>query len=222
MKFIIATEHINFFQKHQNVELEGFFTAAQLKDLQSVIHESIATQVNIPVEKFVNLSTEKTFALGHDLWRRNPRVRKFVFNPSLASIVASLLNVRQVRLGYDQFLPARTSLINASEPLSLQDGLSFQGALCCMIVALSDSSSLPEGSPLPSKAGNVSFIHAEAPIDFQALKSADADVLVVLYVQATTLYIKQPLDPHLHALRELGYAFGDRLRDDLHPIVYRE
>src|ERR1700722_13185661 len=104
MKFEIANEHLTFFEKHRHVELASFMSKEKLQNLKLAIEQAIAKEVNIPPGAFEKLSTTKQFAAGHDLWRKDPTIRKFVLNPSLGAIAAQLIDQKTIRLGYDQYL----------------------------------------------------------------------------------------------------------------------
>jgi hypothetical protein len=45
--------------------------------------------------------------------------------------------------------------------------------------------------------------------------------LLFLYAEEDALYTLNPLDPHTHALKRMGYVFGDRLKETTHPHLIR-
>lgn len=92
-----------------------------------------------------------------------------------------------------------------------------------MLISLSENEALAESSLFPHRPGNVTYFAPEEQIDFAELSAlgSKGQFLMVVYVAKTTLYIMQNRDPHVHALKQLGYAFGDRLRDNIHPIIHR-
>jgi hypothetical protein len=45
--------------------------------------------------------------------------------------------------------------------------------------------------------------------------------LLIVFANRRAQYVLNANDPHAHALKHKGYVFGDRLREELHPIVIR-
>lgn len=223
MKFAIASEHVTYFEKHRQVELEGFFSDSQLLSMKECLEGYLERALHIPRAKIATSNGELLFKAGHDLWRHEPKLQKLVLNPSLAEIAAELTDKKQIRLGYDQLLPTYAKLVEGNRPFSLQELCYFQGSLCGLMIALTDNLWIPTDSLLPKKAGNIVFFDSNQAIPFDVLRQEASFGLfwMFVYVSGTALYIKQTNDPHVHAPRELGYTFGDRLRDDRHPIVYR-
>jgi hypothetical protein len=45
--------------------------------------------------------------------------------------------------------------------------------------------------------------------------------LMIGYAPAKALYVCEKNDPNLHFLKKLGYAFGDHLNTNFHPLLYK-
>jgi hypothetical protein len=43
---------------------------------------------------------------------------------------------------------------------------------------------------------------------------------MIVYCTDKTVYVLEKRDPHTHALKKLGYGFGDRLEEKTHPIIF--
>lgn len=44
--------------------------------------------------------------------------------------------------------------------------------------------------------------------------------LVIAYCPRITVCVRNDNDPFTHDLKKMGYVFGDRLRDDTHPVLH--
>lgn len=44
--------------------------------------------------------------------------------------------------------------------------------------------------------------------------------LVIAFCDRITVYVRNDNDPFTHDLKKMGYVFGDRLRDDTHPLLH--
>lgn len=72
------------------------------------------------------------------------------------------------------------------------------------------------------KPGSAVFFTPEKLIDYSELISNQtARYLMIVYTHPKSIYYLQENDPQTHALKGLGYVFGDRLNDKLNPIVIR-
>ena len=243
MKFAIAKEHRDFFNKHHAVELEGFFSTEQIQSLKSSLDATLAARLKISVRELKTQHPEALFAAGRDVWRTNEAVQKFVTQKNLAEIASELTNSQVMRLGMDQyFLTLNNKIYQAEDPAynqlihfphHLEEITCLQGALCGLMIALEDmpeghddaSESKSEFSPVtifPKKSGNVIYFDKETLLDWRPLsQQIQTRYLMIVYVQLISVYVNNPQDPNLHSLKQYGYVFGDRLSDKKNPIVYR-
>lgn len=225
MKYTIATEHRNHFETHRNIEFEGLLSIEKLQQLNQAIESVTTTPISPHRARWdKNGNPEDLFAHGRDLWRKSPVVKRYVTGSAWAHIAAELLGKRPVRIGYDQLLPTHCTTLPSSleeENLNLETISSLQGVTCGMILCLKASSSTLTG--FPTIPGSALYFYPDFPIDFTALKEASHGglFLLVVYTGKTAIYLKRKEDPHVNALKSIGYCFGDRLKDDLHPILVR-
>lgn len=242
IKFALAKEHRLYFEKNQMLEVEGVLTPLQIQQLKFAIERSVAQAafLNESLKKLP--AAAKPFMAGRDLWRNDNLIKKIVFDRDLAKIAADLMGVRFLRLGYDQYFPnpaqgSGLTLQNSSPspyeeflkvPATLEEISCIQGMECGLMICLgSNEQSADQPSPLESpfalKAGNIVYFSAQKVIDFsQLLNRSGQDFLMIGYAAKTALYFTNESDPHFHALKPLGYVFGDRLNDQIHPVVYRD
>lgn len=227
MKFSIAKEHKDFFEKEGWIEFEEIVTDAQINQFNQAIDQALNKRLNRKLDK---VSQEEIFAAGRDLSREHDALRKLVTQPRLAEIASSLVEKKPLRLGYDQLLPAFTpSLFHDLEPQSYEKFINLAGNLeavssvnnvaAGVIICLGPKS---DEEPLLFNKGHVVFFNPQAPLALVRLKSHPGQrYLLIVYTEKVSNYILQPEDPHTHDLKKLDYVFNDKLSDKTHPIVHR-
>ncbi len=235
MKFAITAEQRQYFHKHQFLELEGLLTPSQIGILNTQIEAAVFKRKSTPTIKYKNLPVEELFMEGHDLWRSDPAIAKIVKDVKFAEIGKELTQSKYMRLGSDQWFPGNPIEPQAktrqpaydkllSKISSLRNVSCLRGVNCGLMLCLSDSHQEHDNAyegVFSHTAGNGVFIAPERGIDFQTLrKRPGQQFLLIVYTEKTTLYTMQEEDPHTHELKKLGYVFGDRLNDRLHPPIY--
>lgn len=236
MKFALAKEHRDFFNKHQIIEFDGLLSTEQLHDLVTGINATLANHLKIPVSELENQDPQQLFLSGRDLWRSSSILKKISTHRYFGEIASELIFQKPLRLGYDQFLPSPSPLSNKVDigPYStylkrsatIEEVSCLQGILCGLMLCIkgNDSSeSDPETSDVFSKkAGNGIFFSNKAVINFENLfKHINQQYLMIIYTAGTSVYVHCDKDPLSFSLRDLGYSFGDKLQDKRNPIVYR-
>jgi len=229
MHFSIIREHREFFRNNQWIECDDVVSPSDLKRLSVEIPLILAKRKQ---EKLLHSkeSDVSDFAMGHDLWRENASAKKTILSRRMAGIASELTEKQPLRFGYDMLLPA------ADEPLAGQTYTDFlkttptleemsciQGVIGGAFICLSCNETqkevvTPLFSPTP---GNAVFVSPKWPLPLGDLyQRPGCSYLLVVYVQSQAVYLANHSDPHLHDFRQLGYDFGDRLKEPLHPIVY--
>lgn len=135
------------------------------------------------------------FQQGRDLWRKDERIKKIVQSRRLVDFAFELVQKKPIRLAFDQWIPANSKEINEHS--------SINNLLGIFIISLADGSGsfyLPS-TPLPSFEND--------------------PCLMIAYCDKYSQYLYEEADPQVHFLKSLGYVFGDRLNDQLHPILLR-
>lgn len=232
MKFAIASEHRDFFQKQRTIEFDNLLSQKQMSALCEGVESSLSERlVNDPL----SASPGKQFLSGHDLWRSSAQVKKVVMQKQLAQCAADLAEVSALRFGYDQLFPElrgrtyRSAISDAYHHLlnhsaSLNGISSIQGIVCGLMLCLQGDSTGPAetGSVFTTIPGNGVFIHPDFILDFQYLmKHPMQRYLLIVYTKNNAVYARNDADPHTHALKPLGYNFGEKLSDKFHPMVCR-
>lgn len=249
MKFSVASEHRQYFQKHLSIEFEGLLTQEQLTTLQTACGATLATRLETRPGRLKDKSADQIFSAGRDLWRSDDQIKKAVTQRLLAEIASELIERKPLRLGYDQFFPFPVQMQNfVSTESPFTDFLQQQptikeiscinNILCGLVLCLSGAKGkeildvapmnesptllIPPVNIFPKIAGHGVFFHPDARLDlYQLLERPSQDYLMIIYTQARSQYTLQESDLNTHALKRLGYVFGDRLSDKLNPIVYR-
>ena len=242
MKYAVASEHRDFFNKNGAIEFDGLLNQEQLSQLGASVNEALSAKMKVPPEKLDKEHSEKQFSSGRDLWRHSPALKKLISHNRFAEIASELVQHKPLRLGYDQYFPKASrhgvksgerhdfaDLIEKEK--TLNDISCLQGVLCGLMICIDGEKTVepalnPEEAPqvdiFASKAGNGVFFSPEKLIDFGKLRGLPGHrYLLVVYTESTTLYVLRDDDPHTHALKRLGYVFGDKLSDKLNPIIYR-
>jgi hypothetical protein len=75
----------------------------------------------------------------------------------------------------------------------------------------------------PLNKGNVLIFNPQAVINFkELLANRGSSYLLATYTHGHGVFVFNPQDANGHCWRDLGYNPGDRLKEKLNPIVYRE
>lgn len=232
MKFAVASEHRDFFNKNGYIEFAELLSADQLARLNEDIRQALVNRLKLPSHAFLErLPPSELFNQGRDLWRELPAIRKMVFNPSFAEIAYEFCQERPLRIAFDQFFPASMPKNGLSEKisnyqklltatLSLKDLSPIQGTIGGLLICVKGDAQSPSTGIFPTTTGHGVFLSIEHPLDFNQLNS-ECDYLMITYAIKKSVYIVNQNDPLGHALKQCGYTFGDALKDKHHPFVLR-
>lgn len=230
MNFTVVREHREFFRKHHWIECDGVVSKGELERLVAGIPLVLAERSE---PSFAGKAFDKNgFALGHDLWREGQNLKKIILSRSLAEIAAELVEQKPLRFGYDALFPEVSEVQNQNAYESflqtnptLQEMSCIQGVLCGAMVCVSGSAETSdeavETTLFSRKPGNAVFFSPEWSLPLHEIYANPGfTYLLIVYTKANAVYLAQPGDPHLHNFKKLGYNFGDRLNDGIHPIIY--
>lgn len=238
MKFAIANDHRKFFQKNGWIEFNDFVSPDQMIVMNEEIDRVLADRLEVSPEKLKTVPSEQLFLKGHDLWRESPKLSKCTLLPRFAEIATELIEKKPLRLGYDQLFPPLDSINNFQPSLysaflnqeaPLESICCLTGLACGLIFALGESSSVEEdkvkeeaNAVFPRTKGHAVFFLPSLTIRWDAIPLEPGQrYYLIVYTYQLSRYSLQPADPHTHWLKQLGYVFNDKLKDRLHPIVYR-
>lgn len=222
MKFTLDKASFEAFNKDKWVELEGFYTPERIQEINGVIDRLIA-------EKKLERK-EDIMASSHDLFRKIDGYSRLLQLPWLADIVYELASEKPLRLAYDQLYQAGMSSFDQSRESEFFNGTKILSEVSSMneivlgvMIALKVSEGVSEEAlPFSQEAGRIAVISPEIEIPFDMLKTRLADrYLLLVFSTKRAQYLYNPKDPQNHLLKHLGYVYGDKLKDTLHPIILR-
>lgn len=127
----------------------------------------------------------------HDLWRDAPFLKKLIVR-SFGPIALELTKKSSLRIGCDLWVQEKL------EAKKLEDLFCFQGVAC--IFFLSEDSGIDIFDPL-----------SEAALPEEGY--------LVLFTLENGVLIDNPKDPFVSKIRNLGYGYGDRLKNEFHPLI---
>lgn len=216
MHFKIAEAHCTFFTQNGFIEFESPLST---EDLSLLTDQALEKRVG----KNLDLcSPEALYHAGHDLWRSTPELRKKILSHSLAEVAAQLFKKKTLHIAFDQLLRTTTTTSFPNQPPSSLQSISSIYPLAG--IALLHLSGSPTPSPFtPSLPQHILFFSPDLIIPWEIFfQSPHQSFLLIAYATPDSLYAHQKKDLHLHALKKLGYGYGDRLQQEHHPVVYRK
>lgn len=223
MKYRIDNAHREFFSSFRWIEFEDLLSQGDLKEINDAIDVALAARLAIPRERLSRQLPEALADAGRDIWRDSPRVQQCVCQRRFAEMIADLVEDRPLRLAFDRAIvdwgfssPEEPVAAVSSEAMS-----SLRGLVGGLILCLKDHTG-PAIPFFPSKAGHGICISPslELPLN-QIYQGTDQRYLLIAYGKAVTLFVHQADSPYGGMLRSMGYNYGDRLVDRLHPVVIR-
>jgi hypothetical protein len=232
MNFTVIREHREFFRKHHWIECDGVVSADELKRLVNGIPAVLAERTEVKSSLTVKAFDKQNFTIGQDLWRSPAApLKKIILSRSLAGIAGELIEQKPLRFGYDTLFPAVAEMPARDAYASflqttptLEEMSCIQGVLCGAMLCISGKEPISDDitTTLFSKTpGNAVFFSPDWPLPLSEIyQNPGYTYLLLVYVKANAVYCLQQGDPHLHNFKRLGYNFGDRLKEPIHPVVY--
>ena len=215
MQFALTKDHQFFFTKHKYIEFEELYSPEVCASAKELLDRIVEKRL----KKMIGSRTpEEIFSVGHDMWRDYPNLS---LSRPAAQLIAELFHAKQLRIAYDQYIrtiqPMSAPL---KEAATLQQISSFQPIVGGLLIRLTAD---PKAPPMtPRSVGSGLFIAPDLSLPWPALfQNPDQAFLLVVYVPLRSRYVLEPHDPHTHALKKLGYGFGDAIQDATHPLLVR-
>ncbi|ADI37628.1 putative uncharacterized protein [Waddlia chondrophila 2032/99] len=147
---------------------------------------------------------------GRDLWRKNHRLRQLPVLRPVVNVASQLLGENLIRLGYDQYLPHLNGIWMdwVHGKASLRDLGSYRGEVCSVLL------------PLTGR-GDALYVRPEWKLDLAEWVDTAKPHYLVLYSTLKAQYTLNKKDPAAAEMVRLGYNNGDRLREEINPVVHR-
>ncbi len=217
MKFALAKEHHDYFDLNGFIEFEGLISQQRIHILSKAARRLVANRLNKLPERLSLEKPQDLFLAGRDLWREEQEIRKQVVHLNLAKIASGLVRQRPIRLCLDQWIPPGLEFKN---PITFEELTSVQGVLAGAFIALESAITEDETSFFPKEAGNIVFVKPDTVIPYEQLTLARGQsMLMVVYGSRQSVYVQKDTDPLTYYLKSSGYVYGDRLSDNLHPLL---
>ena len=137
---------------------------------------------------------------GRDLWRDSPDLKKMILH-SLAPLALELTKKRSIRLCCDQWIDTAPTVSR------IQDMFCFQSLACFFVFSKEEEH--PEKGTL---------LDIYEPSSLASLLPINA--YLVAFGQDNALLIENSKDPFTLLTRNLGYVYGDHLRNEFHPLIH--
>lgn len=144
---------------------------------------------NFPID--FDLVKSVTTSVQRDLWRKNALLKKFILQ-QLGPIALELTKSSALHLACDQWI--NSQLLD----VPMKSLFCFQN-LACIFAFSSNTLNVYEPSSLSSKI----------PID----------AYVVIFAKENGVLVENAKDPFAIQTRNLGYVYGDRLKNEFHPLI---
>lgn len=241
MRIAVDGVQKSFFDNEQFIELEGLLRPQQAEILAAEARSIVCERLRIPVAAYSLQSDRKIFGAGRGLWRDRETFQRLSCHSGLAVIAADLFRRRPLRIAYDQlWVPRRMGRIGASfypqmlakETVTLEDLSSIQGLVGGLMICLEGEEEVDDEphnpmvgeklDPFPRIKGSGIYFSAETPLDLSFInKESTNSYLLIAYASLQAVYVHCPGDPNTHDLKDDGFAFGDSLRQEIHPLVVR-
>lgn len=203
MRYVLDSQHQDFFAKHGYIAFDDLFTADELDAAEKAIAENV-----------------------RDLWRTKEAVKAISMQKKSGSIAAELANAPAIRIAFDQSLCTDLPSNFPDSPFSLEEVSSVQPILCAMLLRLTEGPSVEKKLPFcpcPKKRGEALIVSGKTLIVLSPLLSLPKQkFLLIAYSGPKPQYVPKEKDPFVHALKSMGYAFGDHLESRTHPVIFSQ
>ena len=223
MRFELSDSFRNFFSKNHLIEFEEILSFDEADLLSSKIDTLMPTSLaHIPMQ---NASNKELWAAGRDLWKQDPDIKKIILKSRIGEIAAFLFKKKQIRIAYTQFMMTGSQKdAPFAENRMLTEISSMDPILGGVFLSLSSPGEIFEEELLPDlkkqKKGRAIFFSAGYPIPFPELfQQKGQKTLLICFTEQRVRYKMQPLDVHTHALKKLGYTFGDLISEEDAPYI---
>lgn len=213
MKFSISSEQRDYFIKNHFIPFSHLLNEGELAELNQSIDSLLA-------------NSPKNFPL-RDLWRSCPQVKKIANSKRLLQVAFELIQKKPLRLAFDQLMLESNKQSKHITPILIHQG-SFQQISCInylqglFLLCIRSTDVKQNEEPFDLSEGDGVFLTPDVPFPFASLNpSPYKRYLIVAYGNQHSQYLFEDRDPYCHFLKNLGYVFGDKLNDRLHPLLLR-
>ena len=192
IKLTILDAHIKYFQENGYITFEELLPQNTLQKLVNETESIISSCEKDPCRR--------------DLFRNSAFIKKIAFNNAISSILKNLTKKQNFRLVFDQLIIKKDIT-----SFSLDSDTSFQNLIGGIMI------NIPPKDLNLNDLNKIMFVKNSFFINLEKL---DFDVFLLIgYGEIKTIYKKNMKDPYNTTLKNLGYNYGDLLKDAFHPVV---
>jgi hypothetical protein len=223
MKFTLAQEHIDHFNRTGMIEFYDLFSEQECEDILTKAENALIKRINpTPSNPLSISSNESLFYYGKNIWKEGVDIKKICAKKQLGETAYHLLRKKPIKLAYDQYI--RTGTLQDcpfKEDGTIQEISSIRPTLGALLILLTPNQLQAPQIGLPQKAGNALFVSSNVILPLQSLfAETNTSVLMIAFTAGTALYCLEQRDPHTHSLKKAGIVFGDKAGEDLCPTLY--
>lgn len=223
MRFELSDSFRNFFSKNHLIEFEEILSLDEADLLSSKIDALLPSALGkTPLQC---ASNKELWAAGRDQWKQDPEIKKILLKSRIGEIASFLFKRKQIRFAYTQsIVTGSLQDLPFAENHTLAEISSMDPILGGVFLSLNSPDESFEEEILPDfrkqKKGRALFFSATQPIPFPELfRQKGQKTLLICFTEQRVRYKMQPLDVHTHALKKLGYTFGDLILEAEAPYL---
>lgn len=233
MRFELTSRHREFFFQHHFIELSEVVSPKDCAAMQAICDAALLERLETPEKA----SEEELLLAGRDLFRSNEEIKRFALKRQFAELFSQISHKKPLRLIYTQYLrtfdkPAQKQLPFLHSAHTFEESGAFQGIYGAITITFSTSIAPKEElsvqddvtlvCPTATEKGSAVLVHASSPLCYTPLFTSPNEAhFMIVYGEPNAIYRKSEEDPMTHFPKTLGYSFGDVLKEDLNPTVYR-
>lgn len=226
MRFSLPDSYFDFLLKHQILEVESLMT---LQESENLCEKTEALLLSRLHQKPLCLASNlELWKAGKNLWKEDSEIKRILFHLQLGEISHFLFKKRPIRLAYTQTFFTENKQDSVFSAPELLESISCVGPLLGgVLLCLRSSDNQETNTPLipdlkTTKTGRAFFFSEKYPLPFPELfQQKGLRMILLAFAPEKIRYKLEPKDIHTHDFKKVGYGFGDLVKEDLCPYLYR-
>lgn len=199
MRFTLDRKTLDQFKTTGQITIESFFDSDKCLQISKFIESKI------PSFEFKDIAMKS----AHNLVAENPSFQKIINLHNLSLLAYELTQVKPIRVAYDQWLFGGMSTFDEErKSLFVDPSLPFSERFSV--------SQIETVLLIDLKKGDLHFFKPDQKLMPIALNDR---YLLIVFSRSASLYQPCAADPMDSFLKKKGYVYGDRLKDNEHPLL---
>lgn len=236
MRFSLTHQQSSYFTDNGFIEFDELLSDDVIRRLRQELKQEVSKRLNYSFER---CSAEQIYRAGRDLWRENDYISKLVRKVGISGLAAEVFHEQPLRLAYDQCICGGLPFEDGQ---SLEEMSSIQGLVGGLLICVDGDlereekaesterklrRSVEDAEPDPIDVfsphrGSAIFFAPDRPLIKDSLAHDPRRCyLLIAYATMRPVYVRRAGDPHAHGLKDYDYVFGDTLKEETHPLVFR-